>query len=165
MRRVLLALALAGGFSLLASISHAGCNDPDVDSVRATINSECPCTGNHGQYVSCVAHPARDAVRNGDLDVNCKGKVTRCAARSTCGKKTGFVTYAICEPGTCTNGFCDDGTTACADSSTCPPVVTHCSAKSSGDLCAARGGTTGSGSCCDETCPCPPARPAPLNLS
>jgi len=112
-----------------------------------------PCTGNHGQYVSCVAHHARDAVRNGDLDVNCKGKVTRCAARSTCGKKTGFVTCPICEPGTCTNGFCDDGTTACADSSTCPPVVAHCSTKSSDMHCTDRGGTPGSGSCCDATCP------------
>jgi len=100
-----------------------------------------------------VAHHARDAVRNGDLDVNCKGKVTRCAARSTCGKKTGFVTCPICEPGTCTNGFCDDGTTACADGSTCPPVVAHCSTKSSDMHCTDRGGTPGSGSCCDATCP------------
>src|SRR3989442_6080556 len=27
-------------------------------------------------------------------------------------------------PGTCTNGFCDDGTTACTVSTQCPPVVT-----------------------------------------
>ena len=152
-KELVLALALAGAVGLFASAARAGCSDPRVDSVRATINSECPCTGNHGQYVSCVAHHARDAVRNGDLDVNCKGKVTRCAARSTCGKKTGFVTCPICEPGTCTNGFCDDGTTACADSSTCPPVVGHCSTKSSDMHCTDRGGTPGSGSCCDATCP------------
>ena len=147
------ALALVGAVVLFASAARAGCSDPRVDSVRATINGECPCTGNHGQYVSCVAHHVRDAVRNGDLDVNCKGKVTRCAARSTCGKKTGFVTCPICEPGTCTNGFCDDGTTGCTDSSTCPPVVAHCSTKSSDMLCTDRGGTPGSGSCCDAACP------------
>ena len=148
--RLVLALALAGAVGLFASAARAGCNDPRVDSVRATINGECPCTGNHGQYVSCVAHHVRDAVRNGDLDVNCKGKVTHCAARSTCGKKTGFMTCALCQPGTCTNGFCDDGKTACTDSSTCPPVVTHCSTKSDASLCS---GTSGSGSCCDATCP------------
>jgi len=149
----ILALALAGAAGLFASAARAGCSDPRVDSVRASINGDCPCTGNHGQYVSCVAHHVRDAVRNGDLDVNCKGKVTRCAARSTCGKKTGFVTCPICEPGTCTSGFCDDGTTGCTDSSTCPPVVTHCSTKSSAQHCTDRGGTPGSGSCCDATCP------------
>jgi hypothetical protein len=155
MKRIIFALALAGGFSLLASISHAGCNDPDVDSVRATINSECPCTGNHGQYVSCVTHHVREAVSSGQLDVNCKGAVTRCAARSTCGKKSGFVTCAICDPGTCTSGLCDDGTTACADSSTCPLVLNRCSTKSTTEHCADRGGFAGTGSCCDATCPPP----------
>jgi len=50
---------------LFASAARAGCSDPRVDSVRATINSECPCTGNHGQYVSCVAYhaPGRGAQR------------------------------------------------------------------------------------------------------
>ncbi len=155
MRRLVLALAVAGSFSLLASIAHAGCNDSRVDAVRATINTQCQCNGNHGQYVSCVTHHVRDAVRNGDLDVNCKGAVTRCAARSTCGKKSGFVTCAICDPGTCTNGFCDDGTTACTDSSTCPLVLNRCSTKSSTDHCTAQGGFSGTGSCCDAACPPP----------
>jgi hypothetical protein len=137
--------------------AHAGCTDPRVAEVRATINSECPCTGNHGQYVSCVAHHVRNAVQTGELDVNCKGAVTRCAARSTCGKKTGFVTCAICSAGTCSGGVCDDGVTPCSDSSQCPAVVNHCSTKSSPDLCAAAGGVAGSGSCCDAGCVASPS--------
>src|SRR5436190_16135151 len=142
MRRkdLVFALAMVGAVALFASAARAGCSDPRVDSVRATINSECTCTGNHGQYVSCVAHHVRDAVRNGDIDGTCKGAVTRCAARSTCGKKSGFVTCAICEAGTCTAGLCDDGTTACADSSQCPPVLNRCSTKSSAEACDAKGG-------------------------
>ena len=150
---VFLALVVALG---VASIATARCTDSRVAQVRAQINQQCTCTGNHGRYVSCVAHAANAAVRNGDLDVNCKGAVTRCAARSTCGKKTGFVTCSICSPGTCSEGFCDDGVTACTDSSTCPPVLNHCSTKSDGALCVPRQeGTTvvvGSGSCCDAGC-------------
>ena len=151
MRRVVLGLILMGGAGLLGSVAHAGCSDSRVAAVRAQINQACQCTGNHGRYVSCVARHARDAVRNGELDVNCKGAVTRCAARSTCGKKSGFVTCSRCEPGTCTSGFCDDGT-ACVDSSTCAPVLTHCSPKSSAERCEALGGIVGSGSCCDASC-------------
>ena len=152
MRRIAFALALLGGIGVTGSVASAGCNDARVAQVRAQINQSCPCTGNHGQYVSCVAHNVRTAVKNGDLDVNCTGAVTRCAARSTCGKKSGFVTCAICSPGTCTNSLCDDGVTACTDSSTCPPVLDHCSTKSTTDLCTARGGISGSGSCCDASC-------------
>ena len=152
-KELVFALALASAVGLFASAARAGCNDSRVDSVRASINQDCQCNGNHGQYVSCVAHHVRDAVANNQLDVNCKGKVTRCAARSTCGKKTGFMTCAICQPGTCSNGVCDGSSTTCTDSSTCPPVVTHCSTKSSSDLCTAKGGNPGTGSCCDATCP------------
>ncbi len=150
MARTTLSLVLAAAVvGLVASGAQARCADPRVAEVRAQISAQCPCTGNHGQYVSCVAHHVRDAVRNGDVDTNCKGAVTRCAARSTCGKKSGFVTCTICSTGTCTAGLCDDGTTACADSSQCPPVVNHCSTKSSADACDARGGVAGSGSRCD----------------
>jgi len=152
MSRMSLGFTLVAGLVLLGSAAHAGCNDPRVAAVRAQIDSACPCTGNHGQFVSCVAHHVNTAVKNGDLDGNCKGAVTRCAARSTCGKKSGFVTCAICSPGTCTNGLCDDGVTTCTDSSMCPGVVNHCSTKSSAELCTAKGGVAGSGSCCDATC-------------
>jgi len=149
MRYVVFASVLA---TTLAGVAHARCTDPRVPEVRASIAQSCPCTGNHGRYVSCVAHAVRSAVSNNEIDVNCKGAVVRCAARSTCGKKESFVTCAICDTGTCTNGFCDDGTTACMDSSQCPPVLNRCSTKSSADACTARGGTPGSGSCCDAAC-------------
>ena len=152
MSRMSVGFTVVASLVLLGSAAHAGCNDPRVAAVRAQIDSECPCTGNHGQFVSCVAHHVNTAVKNGELDGNCKGAVTRCAARSTCGKKSGFVTCAICSPGTCTNGVCDDGVTMCTDSSMCPGVVNHCSTKSSAELCTAKGGVVGSGSCCDATC-------------
>ena len=152
MKNLVFGVLMAAGLGLVSSLAHAGCSDPRVAEVRAQIDTECPCTGNHGQYVSCVAHHVRDAVTSGALDTNCKGAVVHCAARSTCGKKTGFVTCAICSAGTCTNSLCDDGVTACTDSSTCPPVLNHCSTKSSADLCTAKGGVAGSGSCCDATC-------------
>ena len=97
MRRLVLGLALAGGIALFTSPALAACTDPDAPAVRDDILASCPCTGNHGQHVSCVAHAVKDAVSSGLLDVNCKGKVVRCAARSTCGKKSGFVTCTVCE--------------------------------------------------------------------
>src|SRR5262245_61328667 len=150
MRKLVPAVALAGGVALFTSVANAGCTDTRLNAVRDAILADCQgastngsgkCTGNHGQYVSCAAHEANDAVRNNQLDVNCKGKVTRCAARSTCGKKEGFVTCTICNPGTCTipagssTGTCDDGTTPCTDSSTCPPVVDRCTIKSDAAKC------------------------------
>ncbi|HJQ85366.1 MAG TPA: hypothetical protein VKA21_14870 [Candidatus Binatia bacterium] len=152
MTKLVLGMALAIAVVLSGAPASAGCNDPDLETVRDRILAACPCTGNHGQYVSCVAHQVRDAVRNEELDTNCKGKVTRCAARSTCGKRDGFVTCTLCVPGTCTEGFCDDGTTGCVDSSTCPAIVDRCSTKSDRDLCLARGGIPGEGSCCHASC-------------
>jgi hypothetical protein len=152
MKHLILGVTLTIAVLGLSRGAQARCTDPRVETVRAQITSSCQCNGNHGQYVSCVAHAVRDAVSNGDLDVNCKGAVTKCAARSTCGKKSGFVTCTICEAGTCENGFCDDGTTACVDDSTCAQVVKRCSTKSSAEKCEARGGIVGTGSCCDAAC-------------
>jgi len=152
MMKIVVMLAAVGALALSASTASSGCNDPDVDTVRDRLLAECPCTGNHGQYVSCVAHEVRAAVTSGELDTNCKGKVVRCAARSTCGKKEGFVTCTICEPGTCTESFCDDGVTACTDGTQCPQVLDRCSMKSSAEHCLARGGIVGQGSCCHASC-------------
>ena len=154
MKTFALVLAIVTPLVLSASGARAGCNDPDLETVRDRILASCQCTGNHGQHVSCVAHEVREAVATGELDVNCKGKVVRCAARSTCGKKEGFVTCTICAPGTCNTeeGMCDDGLTACTDSTQCPQVVDRCSTKASADQCELRGGIVSTGSCCHASC-------------
>ncbi len=81
--------------------------------------------------------------------------VTRCAARSTCGKP-GFATCCFASAGTCTNGLCQDRTTPCTDSSTCP-IVIKCHIKSSPAECSMAGGSPGSGSCCDAVCSVSPS--------
>ena len=151
MRTLALALALTAGIALSASMAAARCDDPDLKTVRDRVLSECSCDKNHGQYVSCVTGKVREAIKSGELDTNCMGKVMRCAARSTCGKKSGFVTCVTCVPGTCTNNLCDDGVTSCSDTVPCPQVVSRCSTKSDVSHCAS--GITGSGSCCNATCP------------
>jgi hypothetical protein len=141
---------------VMAGTAAARCDDPAAaEAVRAAIASTCVCdaASNHGRYVSCVAHAVRDAVANG-LPTNCKGTVTRCAARSTCGKKAGFVTCCFARAGTCDAGLCQDGTTPCIDATQCP-AETRCSTKSSADHCTAAGGSPGSGSCCDAVCSVP----------
>lgn len=162
MRASFAALLLAAGIALSAAPSGAACTDPDAPAVRDRILAACPCEGNHGQFVRCVAHAVKDAVASGELDVNCKGKVVRCAARSTCGHKADFVTCTLCEPGTCTGGLCDDGVTPCDETTPCPGVVRRCSKKSSADKCrvpaSAPAGTTAvvaTGSCCHAACPTP----------
>src|SRR5262245_43380190 len=69
----------------------------------------CDCSaGNHGAYVSCVAHLVNDLVKEG-LPTNCKGKLKRCAARSICGKQSR-------DFHTCTTtilGDCDEASSVC----------------------------------------------------
>jgi hypothetical protein len=149
------ALLLSGS---LIGTAAAKCSNPTMaETVRATIASTCVCDAatNHGRYVSCVAHAVKAAVANG-LPTNCKGTVTRCAARSSCGKP-GFVTCCFASPGTCdvTTGLCQDGTTVCTTATQCP-AVTKCRTKSNAGQCTAAGGSPGSGSCCDAACSLPP---------
>src|SRR5262245_12438090 len=77
-----------------ASMAGAKCADAGaVADARAAAEEACDCATatNHGEYVSCVADVAQDRVEAELLPANCKGEVTRCAARSTCGKPD-FVT-------------------------------------------------------------------------
>src|SRR5262249_30638562 len=64
-------------------------DDAAVAAARAAIETDCPCADftNHGQYVSCVTA----ALKGLDLPNECRGVVTSCAAKSTCGK-SGAVT-------------------------------------------------------------------------
>lgn len=138
--------------------------------VQQEINDTCSCDVkhdryNHGRYVSCVAHVVKRLADSGAIPTNCKGKIKRCAARSTCGKKAGFVTCQIptdtcvlvsdtCDPGTltctadptrtcaadedCTTGTCAaDPALACSTDLDCGA---RCSIKSSAARCEARGG-------------------------
>src|SRR2546423_9987321 len=91
--------ALAGFLFLALAVSDARAEDDDgsgcgsmpgdadaVAATRAAAAAQCDCAAarNHGSYVSCVAHVARDAVSDGSLRAECKGDVVSCAARSTC---------------------------------------------------------------------------------
>jgi hypothetical protein len=90
----------------------------------------------------------------------CKGKVKRCAARSTCGKAN-FETCLLSRTGTCDAvlGLCTRGTSAigtCTSDADC--VVTRCKIMRAfprdavpvdgEDRCTLMGGIPGTGTCC-----------------
>jgi hypothetical protein len=146
--------------TILAAASPARAERVDCDparcAVQAAIAAECPCEAaiNHGQYVSCVAHIVRRFASDGTIPITCKGKVTRCAAKSTCGK-AGFVTCQV-PTDTCTiatgavTGTCaDDPTIVCATDLDCGAT---CKIKSSADRCAGLGGAVGTANTCCAAC-------------
>jgi hypothetical protein len=111
----LLALGASSAFAVI-DCEPARCN-PQLQSDL----SACPCpeASNHGRYVSCVAHTVNKAARDGTIARNCKGKVVRCAAHSTCGKPDFVVcripvVFGACDPATNT---CSSGTSINADGS------------------------------------------------
>src|SRR5262245_4199928 len=74
-----------------AACSSDACTDlPAIDNVRAVVSSACDCSGagSHGKYVKCAKQVVKSAIKNGNLPAPCKKPVTRCEARSTCGKKS-----------------------------------------------------------------------------
>jgi hypothetical protein len=151
---VALALGLASGARATSDCGAARCTFDQAVAAKC----RCDTATNHGQYVSCVAHVVRGLAACGLLPTNCKGKVTRCAARSTCGKD-GFVTCTVplstCDPTlhTCT----DDPAVACTTDIDCG---SRCSTKHSADHCPVDG-VVGTGSCCPTcgalTCSAAPA--------
>src|SRR5436190_19122573 len=56
-------------------------DDQQVADARAAADQECDCASarNHGRYVSCVAHVANAAVRDGRLRKECHDAVVECA--------------------------------------------------------------------------------------
>lgn len=149
-------LAFAAGPAVAAiDCEPARCN---ADLQADISNCGCPDSDNHGRYVSCVAHAVKRAADGGAIPKNCKGKVTRCAARSTCGKP-GFVVCRIPVYGTCdlTTSTCSTGTSLLEDGSCTADtdclVETKCKVKSSEDRCLSAGGTSDStASTCCATC-------------
>jgi hypothetical protein len=142
---------------------------PDCEALRCQVEaniSQCLSGAkNHGQCVSCVAH----AVKQANVPSRCRGKIVRCAARSTCGKPD-FETCRSQTAGTCdtSTGQCSDGTlaaglSACAADTDCV-VTTRCKIERSfrrnvtptpgADQCTLAGGTPGTGGCC-QACPTP----------
>ena len=91
---------LAGVLLLLAapSLGEAKCGDDPADAeavARARMAADAACdtqqsgcsnAPDHGSYVHCVAAQAKATVDDGTLRPACKRAVTRCAARSTCGR-------------------------------------------------------------------------------
>lgn len=122
------------------------------------LETDCPCSeaSNHGRYVSCVAHIVNDLVAEG-LPTNCKGKLTRCAARSVCGKQAkGFATCTTFTYGTCllvdTTGTCDnDPTVSCTQDTDCV-VSSECRLTRHQDACTEAGGFLNLAPTCCSTC-------------
>jgi hypothetical protein len=133
--------------------AYAKCGDQasdaaDVLAAREQVQRDCNCAGaaSHGDFVNCAAGIAKMRVDSSLLPPNCKGAVTKCAARSVCGKP-GRVTCCI------TKGKTTKGKTS------------KCKTKKDADHCTANGGvvtgtsTSGCASCCD-ACPAPGAGPS-----
>ena len=151
-RLVTVMAVMAIGLPTLATAERPDC-EPARCAVQAAIARECTCDSatNHGRYVSCVAHVVKDLVANGTVPVNCKGKVVRCAAKSTCGKP-GFVRClfptdtCVVDPVTLLGTCAENPALACVTDLDCGA---RCKTKSSSDRCTDRGGIVGgTGSCC-----------------
>jgi hypothetical protein len=72
-----------------AKCDPTGADAADVAAARAAVAANCECAGaaNHGAFVRCASDQAKATLAN----KSCRGFVTKCAAKSTCGKP-GFVT-------------------------------------------------------------------------
>jgi hypothetical protein len=126
---------------------------------QAQVEQECPCDArtNHGQYVSCVAHVVSGLTDQG-LPTSCKGKITRCAARSICGKsKQGFATCTTFTYGTCVSNdpdpsTCDnDPAVQCSTNTDCV-VSTRCKFTRNTQACEAAGGVVNLTPTCCSSC-------------
>jgi len=134
--------ALAVGVALAAlsaGRAEAACGDSpgDFDAVvaaRAEVASQCDCAAaaTHGEHVRCARGVVSAALAAGTLPKTCASTVMRCARRSTCGRKPGFV--PCCRTSR-------TGVTRCSIRSS----AARCRAPSGGSACASSFAT----SCCD----------------
>ena len=146
-----LVVATVAAFGGQAARAQTDCESARC-AVQAAIDQECPCTtaSNHGRHVSCVAHVVNRLAKTQTVPTSCKGKITRCAARSVCGK-SGFVTCQV-PTDTCdlTTGTCvGDATIVCTTNLDCG---SRCSTKRDAQHCADAGGTVGGGTSCCAAC-------------
>lgn len=135
----LVGLALTLGALCMAGPAAAKCGDApgDFDAVATTrndVNSTCDCStaASHGDHVRCARGVVQAALDAGTLPPVCASTVLRCARKSTCGRKAGFV--PCCRTGR-------NGVTRCSIKSS----VNHCQAPPGGSACA----STFAKSCCD----------------
>jgi hypothetical protein len=136
---VALALTAAAGPAPAANCADEDPGGSRVLAARQRVQSQCDCegAGNHGAYVKCAKDIAkeRSSLSPDDADYlpkSCKGAVTRCAAKSTCGKP-GFVTCCIEKA----NG------------------TTKCKTTKSAQKCTDKGGTPGTCTSCCDACSSP----------
>lgn len=167
-----LVIAVALGMLLSPASSFAKRGRPEPIScpadVDAAIEAECPCAGetigqdvtqpwrNHGQYVRCVKK-YRNQLRKADcLDRAGLRSMSRCAARSTCGKPDRVV-CCLSMVDTCSDpvpgdqlmeGICgDDADRPCDSEVDC--TRTRARMKRTEEACLEAGGTVaGEGSLC-----------------
>ena len=156
MARLALAALLVASLKIGAAMAAKVDCEPARCAVQAAINAQCDCgsSTNHGQYVSCVAHVVKQLSVDGTVPIECKGKVTRCAAKSVCGKD-GFVTCQV-PTSTCVipagalTGTCEnDPTIVCTNDLACGA---KCRIKSSADRCTAASGVVGTSPTCCPSC-------------
>jgi hypothetical protein len=82
------ALGMPGGNGKGNGNGGGSCDAVAIAQAQTLLDASCDCAAatRHGEYVSCVAHAVRDAVRAGTIARSCKGLLKKGAARSTCGK-------------------------------------------------------------------------------
>lgn len=127
---------------------HHGRGAASCEAARADIQAACPCDAapQHGAYVRCVVRAVKAMAARGALAGRCRGKLVRCAARSTCGKPGTVACLAA-------HDTCDVLTQTCGDDperhcSTDLGCAAGCRIAPSLAACQAAGGTPGTGSTC-----------------
>jgi len=165
---MLLAAAVLGLLTVAGLHGSAVAQDttPTCDDARCLfqqqIDAECSCdqARNHGQFVKCAGKIIRDLTGDSEEFKNCRGKLVRCAARSTCGKE-GFVTCTRTELGVCdpTALLCSEPAgQVCATNDDCV-ISSRCSTKRSAEACIERGGVVGDSPTCCSSCEVVPPTP------
>ncbi len=176
MRKVLSLFTLGLIALVVAAPANAQPSDECPADVAAAVAAACPCDAsangqawkNHGKYVSCVTRFRNALRKQGCLDAQARRTITRCAARSTCGKEGAVLCCVYDASGTCSDaapgdgvaeGVCSNDAEVACDADTDCITVGAPKVKRNAALCEARGGTViGGGSVCAG---CPPVPPAP----
>ena len=139
-RSIVAIAALTLGVVALPARSYANCASDDPSgalraAARMDVVTNCNCAGavNHGAYVKCSAGRLKN--NNPSLPKSCRGKVQKCAAKSTCGKPG---TIICCKKNAA-------GKATCAAKKDC----SHCVAPNGGSMCCSQNTSC----CCKDATP------------